>query len=100
MIKHIVMWKIKDECDGMNKKEITNTISEKLASLKGKIKEIIDIEVGSGLTKGEMNYDMGLIVTLNSLEDLPLYINHPEHLKVREFISKVRLARTTVDIEV
>ena len=100
MIKHIVMWKIKDECDGMNKKEMMNTISEKLASLKGKIKEIIDIEGGPGLTNGDMNYDMGLIVTLNSLEDLPLYINHPEHLKVREFISKVRLARTTVDIEV
>lgn len=47
-----------------------------------------------------MHYDMALVVTLDKIEDLPLYDGHPEHVKVREFIGKVRTARVTADIEV
>ncbi len=100
MIKHIVMWKIKDNALGKNKAEIMDEICVKLNALKGKVEAARDIEVAPSLTSGEMHYDMGLIVTLDSLDDLPLYANHPEHLKVREFISKVRTDRVTVDIEV
>ncbi len=101
MIKHIVMWKIADEAEGMKKPEITDRITRGLSALKDKIDVVRDIEVGPSVTGGDsMHYDMGLIVTVDRLEDLPLYANHPEHLKVREFISKVRTDRVTADIEV
>ncbi|MBQ7227220.1 MAG: Dabb family protein [Clostridia bacterium] len=100
MIRHIVMWKIKEEAESMNKPEIMAHIKDILLALKGKIPVVRDLEVGESLTNGDMHYDMALIVTVDKLDDLPLYANHPEHLKVRDFISKVRLDRVTADIEV
>ena len=100
MIRHIVMWKIKDEAEGMGKEEIMAKISADLLALKDKIPVVRGVEVSPSLTRGDMCYDMGLIVSLEKLEDLPLYANHPEHLKVRAFISKVRTERVTADIRV
>ena len=45
MIKHIVMWKLKDEAEGNSKDENAKIIKNSLEDLKGKINEIVDIEV-------------------------------------------------------
>lgn len=100
MIKHIVMWKFKDEAEGMKKPEILAETAARLNALKGKIPVLRGLDVGASVTSGDMHYDMALIVTVDKLEDLPLYANHPEHLKVSEFIGKLRTARAVVDIEV
>lgn len=101
MIRHIVMWKFKDEAEGMKKPEIIEKVLGGLASLVGKVPVIRGLEVGGSMTGGDdMHYDMALVVTLDKIEDLPLYDGHPEHVKVREFIGKVRTARVTADIEV
>lgn len=100
MIRHIVMWKFKDEAEGMKKSEITAKVADMLNALKGKVPVLRDLEVGASVTQGDMHYDMALIVTVDKLEDLPLYANHPEHLKVRDFISKVRTERVTADIAI
>lgn len=99
MVKHIVMWKIKDGYGNMTKAEIMAKIAADLSDLKGRIPEIVDLEVGASLTGGDMHYDMGLIVTVKRLDDLIGYNEHPEHVKVRNFISQVKLERATVDIE-
>ncbi len=100
MIRHIVMWNFKDGAEGMTKAEIIEKVSRDLSALKSVVPVVRDLEVGRSVTSGDMHYDMALIVTVDSLDDLPLYANHPEHLKVREFIGKVRLERVTADIEV
>lgn len=94
------MWKIKEYALDMNKHEIMSRIKELLLPLKDKISVVRDIEVGESKTQGDMHYDMALIVTVNDLSDLPKYTNHPEHLKVLEFISQVREERVTADIEI
>lgn len=100
MIRHIVMWKFKDEAEGMNKSEIMAKVKSGLSALKDVVPVVRDLEVSESVTSGDMHYDMALIVTVDKLEDLPLYANHPDHLKVREFIGKVRTDRVTADIEI
>ena len=41
MIKHIVLWKLKDSVDGHFKKELAIQLKAALEGLKGKIAEII-----------------------------------------------------------
>ncbi len=100
MVKHIVMWKIKDGNDHMTKAEIMAKIVADLTDLKDRIPEIIDLEVGASMTSGDEHFDMGLIVTFKRFDDVLVYAQHPDHVKVSEFISKVRTDRVTVDIEV
>ncbi len=100
MVKHIVMWKIKDGYGNMTKAEIMAKIAADLSDLKERIPEIADLEVGASLTGGDMHYDMGLIVTVKRFDDLIVYNEHPEHVKVKNFIAQVKLDRATVDIEI
>ncbi len=100
MVKHIVLWKIKDGYGNMTKAEIMAKIAADLSDLKGRIPEIVDLEVGASLTGGEMHYDMGLVVTFKRFDDIIVYDGHPDHVKVRNFISQVKLDRATVDIEI
>ena len=67
MVKHIVMWKIKD---GFNKDEIYEQIKEKVLSLKEFIPEIKHIEVGRNITASINAYDVVLYSEFGSKEDL------------------------------
>ena len=93
MLKHIVMWKIKEE----NKKESAMKIKTDLEALKGKISEIVDIEVGIDVDVIENNYDVILVSTFKSEEDLNAYQVHPMHIEVAKFVKSVALSRVAVD---
>ena len=45
------------------------------------------------------NYDIMLDSEFCNLEDLEVYISHPEHQKVAAFIGKVRSERAAIDYE-
>jgi len=94
MVKHIVMWKIKD---GFNKDEIYEQIKEKVLSLKEFIPEIKHIEVGRNITASINAYDVVLYSEFDSKEDLDTYLVHPEHVKVADFIKTVISDRKVVD---
>lgn len=100
MIKHIVMWKLQDEAEGNSKAENAKIIKDSLENLKGKIKEIIDLEVGIDVNKSEQAYDVVLYSTFNSLEDLNSYQKNPDHVKAGSFVKKVANSRVVVDYEV
>ena len=93
MLKHIVMWKIKEE----NKKESAMKIKTDLEALKGKISEIVDIEVGIDVDVIENNYDVILVSTFKSEEDLNAYQVHPMHVEAAKFVKSVALSRVAVD---
>ena len=46
MIKHIVMWKLKESAEGRTKQENAWMIKQELEQLKGTIREIVSLEVG------------------------------------------------------
>lgn len=99
MIKHIVMWKLQELADGRNKLENAKIIKEKLEALVGIIPEIVKLEVGIDILGTSQSYDVVLVSEFKKLEDLNIYANHPEHLKVGEFVGKVREDRIAVDYE-
>ncbi len=85
MIKHIILWKLKDELT--NKEEIKKGIKEGLEGLKGKIPGLIDIKV---YTEGlpSSNMDLMLDSSFESEDALKGYSVHPEHVAVAD--GKVR----------
>ncbi len=97
MIRHIVFWKLAEEADGRSKAENLKMMKEQLEALVDLIPELISVEFGINVNSDE--YDAALTCTFESMEDLKTYDGHPEHMKVREFITKVRLSRAVVDYE-
>lgn len=100
MIKHIVMWKLEENAEGNTKLENAKIIKKKLEVLVGIIPEIVELEVGIDILETNQSYDVVLVSTFKSLEDLDIYAKHPEHVKVGEFVGKVRKDRIAVDYEV
>ena len=99
MIKHIVMWKLKDFAEGAKKNENAQSIKVQLEGLKNKIKEVRSMEVGININDSADSYDIALYSEFASLEDLKKYQHHPEHVKVADFIINLRLDRRVVDYQ-
>ena len=97
MIKHIVMWKFQDEADGRTKVENMQIFKDGLEALVPIIPEIKSLEVGINEVESDASYDIILVSTFNTIDDLKFYATHPEHLKVGEFCAKVRISRVVVD---
>ena len=100
MIKHIVMWRLKDFAEGASRVENAKKLKETLEGLKDKISEIREIEVGINFNPSDAAPDVVLYSTFDSAEDLNAYQKHPEHVKVAEFVGKIRSDRNVVDYEV
>lgn len=96
MIKHIVMWKLKDE----NKEKNALKIKKDLEALKSEISQIKEIEVGIDVNKSDAAYDVVLYSTFDSQEDLDSYQVHPKHKEAGVFIRQVVSSRVVVDYEV
>lgn len=96
MVKHIVMWKLKDE----NKDENLVKIKNKLENLKDAIPEIINLEIGINENPAEHAFDISLYSEFESMAALQIYQKHSEHVKAAGFISQHRTQRCVVDYEV
>lgn len=95
MIKHIVMWKLKEE----SKAENASKIKCMLEDLVGKVPTLCSAEVGVDLAVDKDSYDAILVSTFESVEDLKAYQVHPLHVEVSKFVASVRTDRKTVDFE-
>ena len=99
MVKHIVMWKLKDSYDGLDKNGLGLKLKNVLEDLKGKISQIEELEVGINFNQSEASCDVVLYSTFATKEDLQIYQKHPDHVKVAEFVSEIRTERRVVDYE-
>ncbi|AEG60898.1 Dabb family protein [Desulforamulus ruminis] len=93
MVTHIVFFKFKD-------RENIAKAREMLLNLKGKIPQLLHLEVGVDVLHTERSYDLALVSKFNSLEDLQAYQIHPLHVEVAEYLATVREAVAAVDYEV
>ncbi len=100
MIKHIVIWKLK-ESDGESVKAANaKKLKTDIEALKEEIPEIKNIEVGLNMSASDQSGDVVLYSEFNSLADLEIYQNHPAHQKVVEFVKEVVSERRVVDYDV
>lgn len=99
MIKHVVMWKLKNEAEGNDKLKNAALVKETLTSLKPLISQINSLEVGENFNPTDAAYDLVLITSHQDKEALSAYINHPAHQEAAVFIGKVVTERKVVDFE-
>ena len=99
MIKHVILWQLKDELTKEQISEVKAGIKSGLEGLKGEIPGLIDIKV---VTEGlaSSNADVMLDSTFESEEALKGYATHPKHVAVAD--GKVRpytASRVCMDYE-
>ena len=98
MIRHVVMFKYKEEAEGKTKQENLIKTKELLESLESKVDEIKYLNVAINAEEADSNnYDFVLTVDVNTMEDLDAYQNNEDHKEVGKFIKKSAIKRACVD---
>ena len=100
MIKHIVLWKLKDFAEGATKQQNALKVKAMLEDMRGKISGMLKLEVGLNFETSDSACDISLYSEFTSREALDAYQIHPEHMKVKNFLPLVRTERRVVDYEV
>ena len=94
MIRHIVLFKIKDEF----KDEIPQLV-ENFKGMKGKIEGMLDLEAGQDILHSDRSYDLALVTVFDSMASFEAYQTHPVHQPVRNHMHEVRSASVACDFE-
>lgn len=100
MVRHVILWQLKEEYNDEEKREIKAGIKEGLEGLVGKVPGLVEVHVHTeGLASS--NADLMLDSVLENEEALKGYAVHPEHVAIAN--SKVRpytMSRTCLDFEI
>ena len=96
MVKHIVMWNVRGDTPEQ-KKASANLVKSAFESLSGKIPGLTKLEVGLDVSAVDYACDVVLYTEFESQESLEAYALHPEHLRVKEVVGDIRIARHQVD---
>ncbi len=97
MIKHVVMWKLKDFAEGADRARNAKRVKIELLALKNLIPQIWHIEVGINCIESDSSYDVVLNSVFKNQNDLEIYLKHPDHRAVAEFVGKIKESRVVVD---
>ena len=100
MVKHVILWKLKDDYSGIEIDKIKADIKSGLEGLEGKIPGLKDIRVVTeGL--GSSNVDLMLVSTFENVEALKGYSKHPLHVAVADSVVRPFTAsRNCFDYEI
>lgn len=100
MVKHIILWQLKDELSSEEKAEVSARIKEGLEGLVGKVPGLVSVHVQTQHLDSS-NADLMLDTTLESVEALKGYAVHPEHLKVANGVVRPNTKRRVcIDYEI
>jgi hypothetical protein len=100
MIKHIVLWTLKNRENRQSREATAAVIKEKIEGMRGRIPGLLHIEGGIDFTKSADSWDVALYAELESREALAGYHVHPAHEAFKEFIGPSRQQRSLIDYEV
>lgn len=100
MIKHIVLWRLKESAEGCSAAENALKIKQCLEALNGKIPGMLRLEVGIDFSREDGSSEVALYSEFDSRAALDGYQSHPLHEEVKALVMAVRLERRVVDYEV
>lgn len=101
MIRHIVMWKLKDQAEGATKEKNAEKLKLILEGLRTNIDEIKSVEVGIQINPDEEDsLDVVLISDFETELDFQMYTRNAHHKKAIDFIDTVAEERYYVDYKV
>ena len=100
MIKHVILWTLKNEYSEEEKTQIKLSIKQNLEGLLGKIPGLSEIKVNiDGLSSS--NADLMLDSTFENVEALKNYAVHPEHVHVADtYVRPFTATRSCLDFEI
>jgi len=99
LIRHIVMWKLKEIAHGATRAENAQILKTRLEACRGIVPGMLRLEVGIATPGLESTYDVVLISEFANLAALDAYQIHPTHEALKAFASTVREARECIDYE-
>ncbi len=83
MVKHIILWQLKDEIQGERRENVKQGIKAGLEGLSGQIPGLIDIKVQTECLASS-NVDVMLDSTFVDEDSLKTYATHPAHVNVAD----------------
>ena len=95
MIRHVVLFKFKEDVDEARRKILITALS----ALREKISLVKELEVGVDTGHKHNSYDIVLNSLFNTFDDVEAYAVHPEHLKVVELVKEMCLSSVKVDFD-
>ena len=97
MVKHIILWKLKEE---HNTAEVKKGIKENIEALVGKVPGLIEMNIQIEKLESS-NADVMLYSVLESEEALKGYATHPDHVyAANTYVRPFTESRLCIDFEV
>ena len=99
MIRHIVMWDVRGATADEKQRSI-ELVRSRFERLRGRVPGLLHLEIGVDASAVDYACDVVLYSEFESWEALRAYAEHSEHLRVRDELVGIRIARHQVDYEV
>ena len=98
-VRHIVMWTVAG--DTPEQRDLAKAqIRTAFESLRGQIPGMTFLEIGIDMSRIDYACDVVLFSEFESAEALKAYAVHPAHLRIRDALEGLRIARHQVDYPV
>ena len=96
MVKHIVMFKLKETLSTEEKQEVGNKFKAAIEALPAQIDVIRHVFVGLNINEAEA-WDICLESEFDTLEDVKFYSAHPAHVAAAGLLKDAKADRACVD---
>lgn len=94
MLTHIVFFKLHDRS-----RENAEKFRDALESMRGRIPEIREMEIGINVVESARAYDVALVQRFDSLPAMEVYQTHPVHQTVLPYLREASSGTAAVDYE-
>lgn len=99
MVRHVILWKIKEEKSAEEKAQIKAGVKKGLEGLAGQIPGLLDIKVQADSLESS-NADLMLDSSFTDEEALKAYAVHPAHVEVADtYVRPFMEVRMCLDFE-
>ena len=100
MVKHVILWKLKEGITGDAKEKVLSEMKENLEALVGKVPGLVDLVIVTN-PLASSNADVMLDSSLESEAALAGYQSHPDHVAVANtYVRPFTEVRLCMDYEI
>ncbi|AET95165.1 hypothetical protein BSFA1_81560 (plasmid) [Burkholderia sp. SFA1] len=100
MLRHIVMWKLKEFAEGATRAENARKFKERLEACSSLVEGQGLFEVGIAQGGFNCTYDVVLVSEFDDLTTLETYLADPRHQELADFAAPLRQERQCLDYEI
>lgn len=100
MIKHIVMWQLKDYAEGSDKATNAMKMITLLDSCRDLVPGFLHLEISVAQPDMESTYDIVLYAEFSDKVALNAYLHHPQHKAIKAVVMAISSARQCMDYAV